>query len=50
MKTIIERNYDLDIKNPNRKIEEVSYDRVEIIETIKSNQNRINQLISELAL
>lgn len=46
--TIIERGYDLDVKNPNKVIEEVSYDRKEIIETIKKNQNRITELITEL--
>ena len=46
--TIIERGFDLDIKNPNKVVEEVSYDRKEIIETIKGNQNRITQLITEL--
>ena len=46
--TIAEKGYDLDIKNPNRVVEEVSYDRKEIIETIKNNQNRITQLITEL--
>lgn len=46
--TIIKKGYDLDIKNPNKIVEEVSYDRKEIIETIKNNQNRITQLINEL--
>jgi type I restriction enzyme M protein len=46
--TIIEKGYDLDIKNPNKVVEEVSYDRKEIIETIKKNQNRITELITEL--
>lgn len=46
--TIIERGYDLDAKNPNKVIEEVSYDRKEIIETIKKNQDRITELITEL--
>jgi type I restriction enzyme M protein len=45
---IIERGYDLDIKNPHKKVEEVTYDRSEIIETIKTNQNRIADLITEL--
>lgn len=45
---IIERGYDLDVKNPNKIVEEVSYDRKEIIETIKKNQNRITELITEL--
>jgi type I restriction enzyme M protein len=48
IETIIERGYDLDIKNPNRVIEKVSYNRNEIIETIKTNQTLINQLINEL--
>lgn len=46
--TVIDRAYDLDIKNPNKVVEEVTYDRKEIIETIKKNQNRITQLITEL--
>lgn len=46
--TIIERGYDLDIKNPNKVVEEVIYDRTQIIKTIKNNQNLINQLINEL--
>jgi type I restriction enzyme M protein len=50
MDTIIERGYDLDIKNPNKKVEEIVYNRSEIIETIKSNQSKINQLIYELEL
>lgn len=48
--TIIERGYDLDIKNPNKVVEEVSYNREEIIQTIKQNQNEISKLISELEL
>lgn len=48
--TIIERGYDLDIKNPNRVVEEVSYNREEIIQTIIDNQNQISKLISELEL
>jgi type I restriction enzyme M protein len=48
--TIIERGYDLDIKNPNKIVEEISYNREEIIETIKYNQLQISKLISELEL
>lgn len=48
IKTIIERGYDLDIKNPNKVVEEVIYDKTQIINTIKTNQNLINQLINEL--
>lgn len=50
IETIIERGYDLDIKNPNKVVEEVSYNRGEIIETIKNNQLQISKLISELEL
>jgi len=50
IETIIERGYDLDIKNPNKVVEEVSYNRGEIIETIKNNQTQISKLISELEL
>jgi type I restriction enzyme M protein len=48
IQTIAERGYDLDIINPNRVAEAVSYDRKEIIKAIKSNQSRITQLITEL--
>jgi type I restriction enzyme M protein len=48
IETIKERGFDLDIKNPKKVVEKVSYDRKAIIETIKSNQNRIIQLITEL--
>jgi type I restriction enzyme M protein len=50
IETIIERGYDLDIKNPNKVVEEVSYNREEILETIKKNQIEISKLISELEL
>lgn len=46
--TIIDSGYDLDVKNPNKIVEEVSYDRKKIFETLKKNQNRITQLITEL--
>ena len=46
--TIINGGYDLDIKNPNKIVEQVNYNRTEIIDTIKNNQNRITQLIKEL--
>lgn len=46
--TIKEKGYELDVKNPNKVVEEVTYDKKEIIGTIKSNQNRITQLITEL--
>jgi type I restriction enzyme M protein len=46
--TIVERNYDLDIKNPNRLVEEKKYDRSEIFETIRSNQTKISLLLNDL--
>jgi len=48
IESIIERGFDLDIKNPNKVVEEVTYNRKEIIEKIKTTQALINQLISEL--
>lgn len=45
---IIKRDYDLDVKNPNKIVEEVIYDCKRILETIKKNQNRITELINEL--
>ena len=45
---IVSRGYDLDIKNPNKVVEEVKYDRKEILGIIKNNQSRITQLITEL--
>lgn len=48
IETIVEKGYDLDVKNPNKKVEEVTYNRSEIITKIKTNQNLINKLISEL--
>lgn len=48
IEAIIEKGYDLDVKNPNKKVEEVTYNRSEIITKIKTNQNLINKLISEL--
>jgi type I restriction enzyme M protein len=46
--TIIERGYDLDIKNPNKIIEEVVYDRNAIIKKIETNQSKISQILEEL--
>ena len=48
IKTIIERDYDLDIKNPNKLVEEVVYDRKEIISKIEKNQVKINEILNEL--
>ena len=46
--TIVERNYDMDIKNPNKIIEEVVYDREAIIHKIESNQSKISTILDEL--
>lgn len=46
--TIIERGYDLDIKNPNKIVEEVVYDRNAIIKKIETNQSKISQILEEL--
>ena len=48
MQTIIDRNYDLDIKNPNKVVEEVVYDRKAIIENMKNSLKTSLQLIDEL--
>lgn len=48
MSSIIERGYDLDIKNPNKVVEEVVYDRKAIIEKIERNQSNITAILYEL--
>lgn len=46
--TIKERNYDLDIKNPNKVVEEIVYDREAIIRKIEDNQSKISTILEEL--
>lgn len=48
IQTIIDRNYDLDIKNPNKVVEEVVYDRKTIINKIERNQSQISKILEEL--
>jgi type I restriction enzyme M protein len=48
MQTIIDRNYDLDIKNPNKKVEEVVYDRKAIVEQMKKSFITSLALLEEL--
>ncbi|GIV30466.1 MAG: hypothetical protein KatS3mg028_1532 [Bacteroidia bacterium] len=48
IQTIIDRNYDLDIKNPNKKVEEVVYDRKAIIERLEKSFNESLALLNEL--
>jgi type I restriction enzyme M protein len=46
--TIIERNYDLDIKNPNKVVEEVVYDRKAIISKLQVSFNKSLAILAEL--
>lgn len=48
IQTIIDRNYDLDIKNPNTKIEEIKLNRNEILKELKGSFQRSILLIEEL--
>lgn len=48
IKDIIDRNYDLDIKSPNKKHKEIVYDRDRIISQIEKNQLKISSILSEL--
>jgi type I restriction enzyme M protein len=46
--SIIKREYDLDIKNPNKIVVEVNYDRNSIIEKLEANQSMISSILNEL--
>jgi type I restriction enzyme M protein len=48
MQTIIDRNYDLDIKNPNKVVEEVVYDRKAIIEKLEQSFDKSTQILKVL--
>jgi len=48
METIIERNYDLDIKNPNKVVEEIVYDRVTIVKKLEESFLKSLSLLNEL--
>lgn len=48
IQTIIDRSYDLDIKNPNKKVEEVVYNRMAIIKSIEKSFNESLLLLNEL--
>lgn len=52
IKTIIDRGYDLDIKNPNKQEEEYEYSSVELVdlleESMKKSADLLNQLKGEL--
>jgi type I restriction enzyme M protein len=45
---IIDRNYDLDIKNPNKKEEEVVYDRLSLINQLEVSFEKSISLLNEL--
>ena len=44
---IIKRNYDLDIKNPNKIVEEVNLNIPEILSILKSENNKVSSIIQE---
>lgn len=46
--TIKERGFDLDIKNPNKVVEEIAYDRKAIIAKLENNQAKITEILNEL--
>ncbi|MBW8683539.1 class I SAM-dependent DNA methyltransferase [Chitinophaga rhizophila] len=48
IQAIIDRNYDLDIKNPNTKIKEVKLDRNEILNELKSSFQKSISIVEEL--
>ena len=48
IKTIIERGYDLDIKNPNKVVEEVVYDRKAILAQLEHSFEKSFKIIQEL--
>ncbi|MEW6005463.1 MAG: N-6 DNA methylase [Stygiobacter sp.] len=49
IQTIIDRNYDLDIKNPNKKVEEVVYDRKAIIQNLENSFKKSLKILKELS-
>jgi type I restriction enzyme M protein len=48
IKTIIERGYDLDIKNPTKKEEEQEHSSLELIEMLKGSFKKSNHLLEKL--
>ena len=49
IQTIIDRNYDLDVKNPNKKVEDVVYDRKAIIQNLENSFKKSLELLTELS-
>ena len=48
IQTIIDRNYDLDIKNPTKQEEAHEYNSTELIEMLNSSFDKSNSLLSQL--
>jgi type I restriction enzyme M protein len=48
IKTIIERGYDLDIKNPTKPAEEKEYNSAELMEMLNISFNKSHQLLEQL--
>ena len=48
IKTIIERGYDLDIKNPNKKEEVHEYTSAELIDLLEKSMQKSNDLLNQL--
>jgi type I restriction enzyme M protein len=46
--TIIERGYDLDIKNPTKSVEEKEYNSAEIIDLLAKSFDKSNQILNNL--
>jgi type I restriction enzyme M protein len=48
IKTIIDRNYDLDIKNPTKQEEAHEYDSIELMELLHTSFDKSNSLLNQL--
>ena len=48
IKTIVDRGYDLDIKNPTKKEEEQEHDSTELMKMLSKSFEKSNQLLSQL--
>lgn len=49
MQVIIDRNFDLDIKNPNKVVEEVVYDRKAIIQNLENSFKKSLEILNKLS-
>jgi len=48
IKTIMDRGYDLDIKNPTKQEEEHEYSSAELIELLEKSMHKSNELLDHL--